>query len=211
MTQHAAVLTGDLIASTQASVAEVDASMALIADLAARIGKNTRFTRYRGNGWQIYLDDPGIGLWALLWIAANLRAKGALASRAALGLGEAYGGSADSLDTAGGSAFVASGRALDDIGTQTRFALAGTGIDRLHQRLLALLEERITSWSHEQAEVVALALAPEDQPTQAAMAARLNISRQAVAARLQSAGFGNINAAQQDFFHVFHRDGAADG
>lgn len=211
MTQNAAVLTGDLIASTQASVAKVDASMDLIAGLAARIGAQTRFTRYRGDGWQIYLGDPGLGLWALIWITASLKAQGALASRIALGLGEAYGGSADSLDTAGGSAFVASGRALDAIAANSRFALAGTGIDRLHQRLLALLEDRISGWSHEQAEVVALALAPKDQPTQAAMAARLNISRQAVAARLHSAGFGNINAAQQDFYALFHRDGAADG
>jgi hypothetical protein len=210
MTQNAAVLTGDLIASTSASVAEVSASMALIAKIAARIGKSTRFTRYRGDGWQIYLDDPGLGLWAMLLIDASLRAAALPESRIALGLGPAHGGSTESLVTAGGKAFTASGRALDAMAEQSKFALAGEGIDRLHQRLVAFLEERASGWSREQAEAVALALETEDQPTQAQMAARLKISRQAVAARLQAAGFANIKAAEQDFFHIFHRDGTAD-
>lgn len=210
MTQSAAVLTGDLIASTRAPEAEVTASMALIAQIAARIGQSTRFTRYRGDGWQIYLDDPGRGLWAMLLIAASLRAEALPESRIALGLGAAHGGSADSLVTAGGEAFTASGRALDAMADPSRFALAGAGIDRLHQRLIALLDDRALGWSREQAEVVALALEPEQQPTQAQMAARLKISRQAVAARLQAAGFANIKAAEQDFYHVFHREGARD-
>jgi hypothetical protein len=211
MTNFAAVLTGDLIASTSATVDQVEASMAQIANLAARIGKTTRFTRYRGDGWQIYLDDPGLGLWAMLLIAANLKAHSALESRIALGLGDAYGGSRDSLVTAGGQAFIASGRALDALVPPQIITIAGEKIDRLHQRLIALLDARISGWSREQAEVVAMALEPEDHPTQATMAARLNISRQAVASRLQAAGFAQIDAAHQDFFHIFHRNGAADG
>lgn len=210
MTQTVAVLTGDLIASTRAPVAAVSASMALIAQIAARIGKTTRFTRYRGDGWQIYLDDPGLGLWAMLLIAASLRAADLPESRIALGLGAAHGGSADSLVTAGGEAFTASGRALDAMAAPARLALAGAGVDRLHQRLVALLDERAAGWSREQAEAVAMALEPEAQPTQAQIAARLGITRQAVAARLQAAGFANIKAAEQDFYHVFHRDGARD-
>jgi biotin operon repressor len=73
---------------------------------------------------------------------------------------------------------------------------------------MAFLQDRALGWSREQAEAVAMALQPEDHPTQAQMAARLGISRQAVAARLQAAGFANIKAAEQDFYHVFHRDGA---
>jgi hypothetical protein len=211
MTQCAAVLTGDLIGSTQAPVAAISASMALIAGIAGEIGSHTRFTRYRGDGWQIYLDDPGLGLWAMLLIAARLKAAAGLESRIALGLGSAYGGSAESLVTASGSAFTASGRALDAMTEPNKLALAGEGIDRLHQRLVALLDDRLSGWSREQAEVAAMALAPAEQPTQAAMAARLKISRQAVAARLQSAGFASLKAAEQDFFHVFHREDAADG
>jgi biotin operon repressor len=210
MTQTVAVLTGDLIASTRAPVAAVSASMALIAQISARIGTTTRFTRYRGDGWQIYLDDPGRGLWAMLLIAASLRAAGLPESRIALGLGAAHGGSADSLVTAGGEAFTASGRALDALAPPARLALAGAGVDRLHQRLVAFLEERAEGWSREQAEAVALALEPEEQPTQAQIAARLGITRQAVAARLQAAGFANIKAAEQDFHHVFHREEARD-
>lgn len=211
MIQRAAVLTGDLIGSTQAPVAAISASMALIAGIAGQIGSQTRFTRYRGDGWQIYLDDPGLGLWAMLLIAARLKAEAGLESRIALGLGSAQGGSAESLVTASGSAFTASGRALDALVAPSRLALSGEGVDRLHQRLVALLDERLSGWSREQAEVVAMALAPAEQPTQAAMAAQLNISRQAVAARLQAAGFASLKAAEQDFYQVFHREDAADG
>jgi hypothetical protein len=220
MTHLAAVLTGDLIASTSASVDQVEASMAQIADLAARIGKNTRFTRYRGDGWQIYIDDPGLGLWAMLLIATSLRATELidrhkkvttlLDTRMALGIGHTYGGSADSLVTAGGSAFVSSGRALDSLIAPNRMAIAGEGVDRMHQRLIALLDERISNWSPLQAEVATMILDAEDRPTQADMAAHLHISRQAIAARIHAAGIPQIEAAHQDFFHVFHRNGSAD-
>jgi hypothetical protein len=213
MKPQAAVLTGDLIGSTAASPAMVEAAMATILRTARRIGPTTRFTRYRGDGWQIYLDDPGQGLWAMLLIAAELRAAKGLESRIALGLGSAYGGSADSLTTAGGSAFVASGRALDNLQPPQRLTIAvdTDHVDVLHARLVALIDERVADWSPEQAEAMAYDLAPEDHLAQAQIAARLGVSRQAIAARLKAAGRAQLTGAHEDFFHHFHRDGAKDG
>lgn len=185
--------------------------MELFASLAKRIGPLTRFTRYRGDGWQIYLDDPGLGLWAMILFAASARAANGLQSRIALGLGSVYGGSPDSLTTAGGTAFVASGRALDKMSKAQCLALAGDGVDVLHSRLVSIIDMIISDWSREQAEAVAMALRPEDHPTQADIAEYLGITRQAVAARLAAANFHQIDAANDDFFFLFHRDGAADG
>jgi hypothetical protein len=107
------------------------------------------------------------------------------------------------LLAATGTAFITSGRALDDMPRDRRLVLSGEGVDRLHQRLVAILDERISTWSREQAEVAAMALRPNDKPTQSTMAEQLGISRQAVAARLKASGFAGVNAAANDFLLHF--------
>lgn len=257
MKAQAAVLTGDLIGSTEAPPEAVETGMRLLARLATQIGTTTFFTRYRGDGWQIYLEDPGAGLSSTLFIWASLRAAGGLESRIALGLGKAVGMQTNALATfqqqdypqiqrnalAGhappgllpsskqnalaphsqgeavtpqlnvlatvglsgvmGEAFTASGRALDHMNRPQRLALAGQAVDPLHRRLFALIEERITSWSVEQAEAMALVFTPDTELTQAAMAERLGISRQAVAARLQAGGYTQLVGAAEDFALTF--------
>lgn len=242
MKPQAAVLTGDLVGSTIASAERVEATMRHLADLAYRISPTTRFTRYRGDGWQIYLENPGSALTSLLFIWAGLRATRNLESRISVGLGfapldlrqnalatgqEAEQRLPSSLsalapigqqkapshernalaisDLSGemGAAFTASGRALDKMEKSQHIALAGQGVDLLHQRLFAMIEDRIMDWSVEQAEVMAMAFAPEGRMTQIEMAEYLNISRQAVAARLQAAGYNQLAQAALDFAATF--------
>src|SRR5690606_33341086 len=88
----AAILTGDLVGSTEKPVAALEQAMQALAETARGIsawtGADTRFTRYRGDGWQIYVAVPGLGLRAALTIIARLRAADAgLATRAAIGIG----------------------------------------------------------------------------------------------------------------------------
>ena len=205
MKPQAAVLTGDLIGSTSAPPEAVEAAMNRIALIAEKLGPEARFTRYRGDGWQMFIENPGRGLSIMLQIIADLRAARGLESRLALGLG-----AADMLTvsnilaikdllTVNGEAFVASGRALDKMQSGQRLAIAGEGVDRLHSRLISMIDERCSGWSHEQAEAMALALNPWTRPTQAEAAKQLKISRQAVAARLQSAGFAQLYGAIKDF------------
>jgi hypothetical protein len=208
MEPQVAVLTGDLIGSTEASHEEVEAAVKRIADVARRIDPGTRFTRYRGDGWQIYLEEAGEGLGAMVLIATELRAAAELETRIALGLGTVVSQTllevlSGSLSSATGPAFIASGRALDAMPAGQRMALAGEGTDILHHRLVAMIDERVSGWSREQSEAVALALAPEGPPKQAEMATKLGISRQAVAARLQTAGFTQIDLAAADFLRHF--------
>lgn len=209
MTPQAAVLTGDLIGSTEAAPGAIEAAMARIARVNDRLLVPAHFARYRGDGWQLYLPSPGLGLATMILIAADLRATGGLESRIALGLGAPYLDNisnfleVDDLSSANGSAFIFSGRALDGMPKSQRLALAGEGTDILHQRLISMIDDRISNWSREQAEAVALALSPEGALTQSQIAARLGISRQAVAARLHAAGFSQINGAATDFLHKF--------
>jgi hypothetical protein len=203
MRPQAAVLTGDLIRSTDASPEAVDEAMNLLSYTAHRIWQFSRFTRYRGDGWQMYLANPGLGLASMLLMSTKLRAAGGLETRIALGLGKANIAANNGLATASGSAFTASGRALDTLEAPRRLALAGEGVDRLHIRLVAMIDRQTASWSKEQSEVIEMLLAPNGPPTQTLMAERLGISRQAVAARIHAAGFDQINGAANDFLAHF--------
>ncbi|MGQ0567198.1 MAG: hypothetical protein ACT4OK_19330 [Gemmobacter sp.] len=213
MKPQAAVLTGDLVGSSEATSEAVDAAMARIRKIGDQIGpKVATFARFRGDGWQLYLERPGLGLATTLLVFADLRSAGGLESRISLGVGGAYFNNlldvfaVRDVFAATGSAFIASGQALDKMGKSRRLALSGDGIDLLHSRLMAMIEERVVGWSHEQAEVAALALAPNPM-TQAEMAAHLGITRQAVSARLRAAGFKQLNSAAIDFRELFGSQG----
>jgi hypothetical protein len=205
MKPQAAVLTGDLVGSTEAAPGAVTLAIHRIAGVAERRDGSATFTRFRGDGWQLYLEKPGPALATALLILATLRANGDLESRISIGLGAAAFASpktspaARDLMAANGEAFVASGRGLDRMDRKRRLVLSGEGVDLLHQRLVAILDERVALWSKEQAEVTAILMSPEGPRTQAAVAAQLGISRQAVAARLHAAGYAQLNAAAIDF------------
>jgi hypothetical protein len=200
MKPEAAVLTGDLIGSTEASPERVEAALGVILRC---FGPEFGFTRFRGDGWQIYLSNPGLGLHATVKIAAALRVGSDLQSRIALGLGQADNVNLTNLASASGSAFVASGRALDDMPKNVRFGLEGDGVDPLHQRLIAMIDERMQSWSIEQTQAAALAWSRYQHPSIIEIAETLGISRQAVSARLRSAGFKQVDLARWDFFNHF--------
>ncbi|GAB4382658.1 hypothetical protein [Albidovulum sp.] len=207
-----AVLTGDLVGSTSAGRARVDAAMAEV-EAAARTaatwcGDAARFTRFRGDGWQFLLADPTLALWAAVQVLARLAARPeAVATRIGIGIGAIdSAGSADLRDAAG-SAFVHSGRALDGMSRRERLRIAGdagavTGADRA---ICLLLDERLQRWSRQQAEAAALYLRPDppagsaparpDPPRQAGIAGALGITPQAANQRLHGAGAVAIREA----------------
>lgn len=202
-----AVLTGDLILSTRRTPAQVDATMALIEATARKFSPVARFHRYRGDGWQVYVGAGWRGLEAMVFLAAQMRATGALSSRMALGLGEAHGYDLGNLGTAGGTAFVLSGRALDALADGQWLAVAGAGVDPLHIALMGYLEAQVRGWSPEQAQAVALTLEPGASHGQQVLAETLGISRQAFAARLSAAGFDLTRQAVRAFATHFAPSG----
>lgn len=211
MVPTVAVLTGDLVGSSLGSPASLDRAMAALERAVGQlagwpVGIDPRFTRYRGDGWQVMVRQPAFGLRVALVLLASLRASdGSPASRVALGLGGMDHPGTDSLADAGGSAFVASGRGLDLLRKQQRIAIVGEGVTPLHQGYAPLLNALVRRWSTEQAEAIMLALHPST-PTLAEIARRLGITPQAVNYRLASASGPEVKAALRNWETQFLQD-----
>ena len=206
MSKIAAVLTGDLIASTNARAASVDRAMSVLSATAQSLHHPelaqdpTRFTRSRGDGWQLYLSPPGLILRASLMLAANLRASGiGLATRISIGVGTINDLGATGLSAASGAAFTLSGRGLDTMAKSRRIAITGAGAaEKWQSALFDLTDWHARRWSREQAEAVAQFLIAGDTP-HADTAERLGITRQAYEARLKSAGALAMGSALHAF------------
>lgn len=186
-----AVLTGDLMQSTRAGAGATEAAMAGLAqgaeEIAAWIGASTRFTRSRGDGWQMVLPKrPDLALRAAVCLFARLKAqKQGLVTRIALGLGPYETLGSQDLSDAHGPAFTLSGRALDAMASGL-LRVNFPAMRPLHQGFIDLLEPLLWRWTPEQAEAVALSLHPDGR-SQKDIARQLQISEQAVSLRLKGA------------------------
>lgn len=197
------VLTGDLVASAESTPSSVDAAVRALeagaTEVALWTGHDTHFTRFRGDGWQLYLDTPDLSLAAVLLLVATLRARRTgLDTRVAVGFGaiDGLGESRKGLSDASGEAFTLSGRALDEMPRHRRIALAGPGVvRRWHEVVFDMAHWIAGRWTPEQAEAVSLALDPRERRTQADMAGILGVTRQAVQARLSGAGWDAVVGA----------------
>lgn len=199
---HAAILTGDLVASSGAGPEAVDRTMSWIAEL-LRDGEKAygiapvRFTRFRGDGWQAMIDPAPRYLRVLTGLLSGLPLTDApLATRIGIGLGEVTRPGTADLSDAAGPALTASGRALDTLATADRLAIAG--LPPAHHpcaeaglETLAWLSAR---WSREQAEAIHARLVAPRLPL-ARLAGTLGITRQALSARLAVAGEKPLMAA----------------
>lgn len=196
-----AVLTGDLVGSRKAPPKAVDAAMSVLSqaasDLGSALGLDLRFTRDRGDGWQVLLDDPRHLLRAMIYLRARLIAADLkLDTRVSAGVGTVESRGTRDLSDATGEAFFISGDTLGAAGKR-RMVLAGDGIGIWQQAVLVLVEQLLSSWSAAQAEAAAMSLL--HQPTQEEIAGRLGITRQAVQLRLAGSGVTALDDALEAF------------
>jgi hypothetical protein len=194
MTQ-AAVLTGDLIASTDAGPEAIDVAMDRLhvaltnAETALHLSP-TRFTRYRGDGWQAMIVPHSRYLRAVAHILSNVRAmETPLETRIGVGIGFVERVKYQDLSDASGPAFTLSGHALDRMPTTDRLALSGLPdtVIQWHRAALDTLAYLSSRWSREQAEALHFRLDTEARPLHR-MATDISISRQALSSRLAVAG-----------------------
>lgn len=203
-----AVLTGDLIASTQAGAGATEAVMVRLRSLVEGIGRwnheDLRFTRARGDGWQLAMTNAGSGLRAALIILAGLRATpNGPATRIAVGIGPVTTLGTLDLSDAHGEAFEASGQALDRMKRRGQnLVFDGADISLLHWAVVALCDEIQGRWTAPQAEAMTLALHPKN-PTLAELAATLGISPQAVNYRLRGAGLSALRSTLDQWEDAF--------
>lgn len=188
MTKDIAILTGDLIGSTDAPPQAVEAAMAIIAACATELDPASRFTRSRGDSWQLRLSEPGDCLFACLFILARLRAApDAVATRIAVGIGTEYPTDGPDLSSAMGPAFTLSGRALDKMRRDEVLTLEGAGVDSFQKLCFAFAADQVAQWTTEQAQAMAFVLGPDSPTKHEDIAAELHITRQAVSQRLKAA------------------------
>jgi hypothetical protein len=218
MEPHYAVFTGDLIGSSKASPLKLEATMANLAGTAQFLteftGADTKFTRFRGDGWQMVLSSPESYLRAVALIFARLKADDqTLSTRFAVGVGAVDSFGTSDLRDAKGPAFEYSGRALDGltrdrdlaitIGPDDPVAFLGRTENRPRMdgtiawsdaAILSIFSFIVSRWTRAQAEAVAVTL-EHDMEKQGTVAAKLGITRQALNLRLTGAGYGPILTA----------------
>lgn len=203
----AAVLTGDLVHSQKAPPTRIEAAMHQLTttarDLSDIADADTRFTRFRGDGWQIIIPNAGLVLRACLLLLADLRASGiGMETRISAGVGPIDSLGTANLSDATGRAFFVSGSHLDVMPQRRRLSIAGArDADQTWQAaIFDLVEWQAGTWTQAQAQTVAMALRP-DWKTHQDLADRLDITRQAVQSRLDSAGFQRLENALAAFEH----------
>ena len=203
MTHTAAVLTGDLIASTQAGPEAVDGAMAVLEGIALHeaemTGLDVRFARFRGDGWQMYCPEAARVFRLTVLVLANLRCRPTLAqTRLAVATGSVSVLPPTGLASASGEVFSLSGRELDSIGTVNLVFSSQTEDAKWQRPLFSYLDWQSSRWSPQQAEAVAMSFR-YNPPQPRKSAEELGISRQALKARLDGAGYDPLWDANRPF------------
>lgn len=206
-----AVLTGDLIKSGSQPPETLDLAMEQLQSAADAIAewngqRDLRFTRFRGDGWQLWLREPWLGLRAALVLIAELRSGGtSLSTRISIGIGPKESIGSTDLSDAHGPAFFLSGRGLDEMGKTRHIALAGPAITERDRIIANLMFERASRWTAPQAQAMALYLHP-NHPTLADLGRVLGISPQAVNYRLGGGGATELRATLTLWEEVIQSD-----
>ena len=188
------VLTGDIVNSTDLKTEELEQAFLALNRATAEIAEwqqsDARLTRYRGDGWQFVLTKPRFALRAALKTMAAIQSISERHStRVAVATGTGHYGEDASLASAGGDAFIASGRALDDMDPQVLLVSSAGGREAALYRLADYIAQ---GWTPAQSRAIEPMLAP-NPPTHAAVAEKLGISRQAVGKALEGASYGAID------------------
>jgi hypothetical protein len=212
-----AVLTGDLKGSSKVSPDRLEATMLNIANSAEFMrtytGAETRFTRFRGDGWQMIVA-PQYYLRTVALIMARLKMDSLpLSTRIGIGVGTVESLGTTDLSDARGHAFEYSGHALDNLTRDRDLTIQKGALDpvaylgRKEHRprlagqigwtdaaILTLFGHIVSNWTRLQAEAVAYSL-ENDTANQGTIAGILGITRQALNLRLTGAGYGPVISA----------------
>lgn len=194
--QIVAVLTGDLVNSTRMTSDQHEGVRTVLTEAARRARRWSKSAMrgpdfYRGDAWQMVLEDPRYFLRLAVWLQAHLAAReDGAETRIAIGLGTAEVIHSRAVSRSIGEAFTLSGRALDDMGRRRGLVLAlpeaSDALPWMSAQVTAC-EFIVSGWTRSQAEVALLFLAP-NAPSQLEAAKALNKHSQAVSRVYRDAG-----------------------
>lgn len=199
--QHIAVLTGDLVNSTGLGPAKVEQAFAALEDCAKQQaawmgGESLRFTRHRGDGWQVALAEAKYALRSALAFRASLRALGKeFDSYMGLAEGDINPPLQPDLNDETSAVFTHSGRSLEGAKTAQplRIHFAATTAGSGTKAAAFALADCISSdWSAAQASAILALFEPNTDKTQSEIARNLGKSRQAVKKALTAAKYDQL-------------------
>lgn len=197
MPRQYAILTGDLIASSAMSAAQLDAAFDALQRAASRMADwdgqiTTGFGRRGGDGWQFAAEHPARALRYALMLRAELRCLGKThATRIAIATGPGTLPPDHDPNGAHGAGFIDSGRLLEGLPAHVGMAHASGGALGAAVRLADHIS---AGWTPAQARAMREMLWPRSR-IRAEAAAALGITRQAVNQALWSAGFPALSDA----------------
>jgi hypothetical protein len=208
--RYHAVLTGDIIGSSRLRSRQLESVRRSLTDAVSVVKAWKRGLVkggpefFRGDGWQLLLGDPALGLRAGIFLRASLLARGVADSRVSIGLGDGDRILPKRVALATGPAFVLSGRALDEM---TRYSRMTIEIPKSSGPLSTwlpvvghLCDSLIGQWTRRQAEIVCVAIDPsEPEYEQVAQSLRPAVSKQAVAKALRAANWHAIRETLRRF------------
>ena len=198
MSQIIAALTGDIVKSRKASPKALEQAFTVLRRSAADFGQqrdlDLRFTRNRGDGWQVILTRHDECFDAILYLVASLRAgQTGLDTRIAAAIAPVDSLGTRDLSDASGHAFFIAGDTLDRMARAEQIKIANLG--DAQTALVDLTANIAARWTATQAQAVAMALL-DPAKTHDDIASALGITRQAVQNRLAGAGYGAFDKAR---------------
>ncbi|HLS28994.1 MAG TPA: hypothetical protein VK041_10110 [Opitutales bacterium] len=156
-----AVLTGDLIESrtlTSAMRMELLQWLKSIAEDFSHLHRDAMVGKpeiFRGDSWQLCLQEPALAVEAAVFIRAGLKAHHArkrIDTRIGIGIGAADMISKDRISESNGEAFLLSGDALDSLDRDLNLSLKAPenspAVAALAKAAVPLLDLAINRWSH---------------------------------------------------------------
>ncbi len=189
-----AVLTGDIISSTALDAAQLDTVFATLESCAKAqadwVDGPLRFTRHRGDGWQVALTNPKYALRSALTFRAALRAcDPQFDSYIAIATGAAPANLSNDLNTQNDAAFIASGQLLDQLKMQNSESTIGHADAGAIGAVAILADHLSQSWTQAQAAAILQKITPNASISYTQMAQNLGKSRQVVTKSLDAAGY----------------------
>ena len=163
-----------------------------------------RLEFFRGDAWQLLMDDPAPALALALLLRAQLRWKLSADTRLAIGIGTAQKIDRRKISLSSGEAFELSGHALDRMTGYFTLTAALPARASLAARwlpaVLHLCSDLLRGWTPRQAEIVACALRHREA-THEEIGAMLHrpVRKQTVTSALRSAHYRALSEALELF------------
>lgn len=207
-----AVITGDIVGSSQMKVGERRALPGLLAAFSARMRDHFPsvpypVSVYRGDSWQFLVSDPAqslrIGMYFRTLVRSTIKVKDA-DTRMGIGIGTVDFLIKEELSRGDGQAFRLSGGCLESLEKSSRIGIAfpdelSSPLSQSIHVILAFMDEMATGWTAKQSRAISGAILGYTQEEIAARCFEKEISQQAVAQHLNRAGWSTFEKGMRFF------------